>query len=362
MGGFELSKCDMDMCHGECLTRCSYVSYTEEEAKEEMKRVIQSESAKIVKDCITCGACNDFCPFGANPWDLIALRQEQTGVLGIPPTAKPASDWISKPKKVVSGKPGGPLISFGGLDEVIPMEEICKGAMFEEATFIMGGDYACRFTETHLGRASAPITFLPTFIDNLSKEAKELGVNEIIFTHDACYDVATTFALQERIQVPFKPVHILEYIRNWLRENEDKIKNKLNIKIAYQGGCTTRTAPRGGAKEIWSDWLLDIFDLIGVESVEDKRKYTGIERLCCGCAIFHKERDRAVKIQQMNIQDAIDAGATKYVFFCPACIAVMRATCKGMELPPVHIIPLVRLALGEELGKAGEAAFGYPVK
>lgn len=359
---FDITKCDMSKCHGECLTKCPYAEYTEEEAKEEMRLVIRGENAKILKECITCGACNEYCPLGANPWHLIGWRQEQTGILGIPIDVKPASDWITKPKKVIRGRPDGPLISFGGLDEAVPQLEFYSGMMFGGATFISGGDYACEFTETHLGRSSAPIKFLPTFVENLAKAAKEFGTNEITFTHDACYNVLTTYAMQYRVKVPFKPIHILNYMRDWLRDHKDKIKNKLNIKVAYQGGCTTRDAAKGAAEEIWSDWLNDIFDLIGVESVEEKRKYKGVDRLCCGCAIFHTEHDRAMEYQRMNVQDALDAGAEKYVFICPACTAVLRTTCNKMGLEPIFITQLIKLALGEDLGKAGTAARGYPVK
>ncbi len=359
--GFDLSKCIFSKCKGECLTRCPYISYDETQAKEAIQSLIAGEIAPILTACITCAACNDFCPLGANPWDLIAWRQEQTEILGIPKDAKPASDWLTKPGIVVHGKKGGPLISMGGIFEVVPQVEFLTGKMFADATLIGGGSIACGFTETHLGRASRPLTYLPEFIANLTAEAEKYGVNEIIFTHDACYNVATTIAMQEHIEVPFRPVHILEYIRDWLRENPDQI-TPLNVKVAVQGGCTTRYAPTGGDQEIWSDWLADIFDLIGVESVEEKRTYTGVDRLCCGSSIFHKQHERAMGIQQMNIEDALQAGAKHYVFICPACISIMRATCRRMNLEPIYITQLVRQALGEDLGKAGTAGFGYPVK
>ncbi|MEN6342322.1 MAG: (Fe-S)-binding protein [Methanospirillum sp.] len=360
---FDLSKCDFSRCGGDCLVRCPYVSYSEEEAKRAVQSLVRGEDHPILKECITCAACNDFCPRGANPWDLIAKRQEETGALGIPVDAKPSSDWLTKPATVLRrGKPGGPLISAGGIYEVVPQVEFLSGQMFADATIIGGGPYACGFTETHVGRASRPYVFLPQFIANLAKAAEEFGVHEIVFSHDACYDTATTLAMQQRIEVPFRPVHLLEYIRNWLRDHPDRIVNPLHIRVAIQGGCTTRYAPRGGDREIWSDWLADIFEMIGVESVEEQRTYTGENRLCCGCGIFHTEHERALEIQERNIRDAAGAGAEKLVFICPACITVMRGSCKKLELEPIYITQLVKLALGEELGPAGTAAFGYPVK
>lgn len=361
--GFDLSKCDFSRCKGECLVRCPYISYGEDDAKSAVRSLIRGTRHPILKECITCAACNDFCPLGADPWDLIARRQEETGVLGIPPDAKPSSDWLTKPARVLRrGRPGGPLISAGGIYEVVPQAEFLTGQVFEGATIVGGGPYACGFTETHLGRASRPLKFLPQFIANLTEATEEFGVDEIVFTHDACYNVATTLATQQGIEVPFRPVHILEYIRNWLRDHRDRVTNPLNVNIAVQGGCTTRYAPKSGDREIWSDWLAEIFEIIGVLSVEDRRVYTGKDRLCCGCGIFHTQHERAVGIQQRNIRDAADAGAEKLVFICPACITVMRATCRKMGLEPIYITQLVKLALGEELGPAGTAAFGYPVK
>jgi len=357
--GFDASKCDFSRCEGECLTRCPYVSYDENEAKNQINSLINGKKSPILTECITCAACNEYCPLGANPWDLIAWRQEQTQILGIPKNAKPASDWLVKPKIVRPGVEGGPLISLCGIYEVVPQQEFLTGMMFDEATLIGGGDYCCGFTETHLGRGSRPYEFLPTLVHNLTAAAEEYKAREIIFTHDACYNVLTTIALQERIDVPFRPVHILEYMRNWIRDHKECI-TPLNMNIAYQGGCTTRYAPKG--PEIWKDWLEEILSMIGAVCVEDKRKYTGDNRLCCCCSIFHTQHERAMKFQQINIQDAINAGAQGYCFLCPACVSVMRMTCKDMDLTPYYITQLVKTALHEELGKAGTAGFGYPVK
>ena len=100
MMDFDASKCDFSRCKGECLTKCPYVSYDEKEAKNQINSLIKGDMTPILKECITCAACNEYCPLGANPWDLILWRQEQTQVLGIPIDAKPASDWLVKTKRV----------------------------------------------------------------------------------------------------------------------------------------------------------------------------------------------------------------------------------------------------------------------
>ena len=359
--GFDLAKCDFSRCRGECLTECPYINYDENRAKQEISQLIRGREAPILTLCITCAACNEYCPTGANPWDLISWRQEQAGALGISADVRPATDSLDKPYTEVRGAPGGAFISMGGIYEVVPQKEFLSGAMFDGATIIGGGDFFCGFAETHPGCASLPVRILPAFIANLARAAEAFGVDEIVFTHDACYNVATTLATQQCIEVPFHPVHILAYIRNWLRDHPGAA-TPLHMDVALQGGCTTHYAPQHGDGENWSDWTGDIFDLVGVRSVEVARKYTGIYRLCCGSTILHSQHDRVMEIQQKNIQDAIDAGAEAYIFICPACLATMRTMCREMGLEPIYITQLVRMALGEDLGKAGTAAFGYPVR
>jgi Fe-S oxidoreductase len=341
--GFDLAKCDFSRCRGECLTECPYIDFDETQAKQEIAALMRGEEGPILTLCITCGACNEFCPTGANPWDLISWRQEEREEDGNPAGA----DRPIAPYTEVRGPPGGPLITLGGTDEVMPRKEFLSGALFEDATIIGGGDFCCGFTGNRPWHASRPIRFLPDFLANLARAAERFGTDEIVFTHDACYNVATTFAAQQRIEVPFHPVHILEYLRNWLRDHPGAAA-PLAMDVAVQGGCTTHYAPRRGDGETWSDWMEQIFALIGVRSVELARKYTGRHRLCCGATILHSQHERAMEIQKRNIQDAIDAGAEACIFLCPACLAAMRRMCGEMGLEPIYITRLVGMALGED--------------
>ena len=78
---FDTEKCDL--C-GDCLVICPYVAYERDEAVEQFRQLKDGGTPEIVGECVTCVACNQFCEKGANPFDLILERQEQTGVLNIP--------------------------------------------------------------------------------------------------------------------------------------------------------------------------------------------------------------------------------------------------------------------------------------
>ena len=79
---FDETRCDR--C-GECLVRCLYVDYDKERAASEIDELIAGRPAPILSACVTCFACNEYCPTDARPFDLILERQEQFHSLGIPP-------------------------------------------------------------------------------------------------------------------------------------------------------------------------------------------------------------------------------------------------------------------------------------
>ena len=152
----------------------------------------------------------------------------------------------------------------------------------------------------------------------------------------------SSYASAIGLEVPFKPVHLFEYLYNKLKELKDEIR-PLNIKAAYQRPCSSRLS---------SDKLHfvdDIFNLIGVESV--KREFTGEKALCCGAAIRDQAREgRSLltdEVQNKNIVDMIEAGAEVCAFNCPYCFETMAEIVARKGIKPVFVSDLCRLAIGE---------------
>ncbi len=61
---WDASKCDY--C-GDCLVRCRYVDYDRDRAAREIKLLMEGQAADILGSCITCNACVQTCPTGADP-------------------------------------------------------------------------------------------------------------------------------------------------------------------------------------------------------------------------------------------------------------------------------------------------------
>ena len=60
---------------GECLVSCSFNEYTRERAIAERQALMDGKWTPLLRNCASCHACNERCPQGANPWDLIGRLQ-----------------------------------------------------------------------------------------------------------------------------------------------------------------------------------------------------------------------------------------------------------------------------------------------
>lgn len=329
---WDASKCDL--C-GDCLVRCQYVSYDKDKAAAEIKMLIEGKEADILSRCITCCACREYCPTGADPFDLILKAQERTGAFPIPPQAAGAFDSLSMiPGEVIPGDPEKPVLSLCVMESLLP-EGAFDGRLFEGLTIARGGEYFCYIGYVHLAKESPVAENAQKFIDNIAALGKD-----VIFLHDDCYAMAQAKVKDYGITVPFKFMHIFEHLYNRLQENRDSL-TKLNMKIAYQRPCASRYTPE-------KDTFLDeIFRLIGVERVE--RKYDREKALCCSGPLINVDRDRAVQIQAKNIEDALASGAEALITLCPMCDRVLRRPTSEYGLNKIFITNLCRMALGEQV-------------
>lgn len=329
---FDESKCDR--C-GDCFVECHYVDYDRDRAVKEISALIEGRNGEILKECITCVACNEYCTKGANPFDLICQLQEKTGALGVP---EATVSWFDRtptiPSEVVKGKPDKPVLSLCVMERRLPQGAI-GGQMFDGLTVVKGGEYFCYIGYVHIGKESPIGQNARKFVDKLTS----LEAKEIVLLHDDCYAMLTNKVQDYGIRVPFKPVHIIEYLLNYLKEHRSQI-TKLGKKIAYQRPCASRYTPE-------KDGLLDeLFQLVGVERAG--RKYDRRDALCCGALLTRINPEKAAKIQDENLADAKEYGAEAMVFLCPMCLTTLANPGQERGLAPVFITDLCRMALGEK--------------
>jgi Fe-S oxidoreductase len=328
---------DADSCNecGACLEQCPAVQYSTEKAIAEVRALKQGSSADILSACITCLACNEFCPTGARPFDRISNLQERHGIRLV---SGGRADMIeaqlsSVPKRIVAGDSSLPALSLCVMEHALP-PNMADSRLFENLTVASGSPYYSRVVHLHTGMPSLTRKHAARFIENLAA----LGRQEIVFAHDDCYVMAAVLAPGYGIEVPFTALHLADWLCRALTEKGRSVQG-LGKKIAFQRPCIARLAP-------WTDRFVEaVFRLAGVERVA--RSYDGKNALCCGIGLMEKYPDRSRELVQKNIADALKHGAEAMVFGCPSCYAFMSGACMEAGLAPVFISDLARMALGE---------------
>ncbi len=322
-----------DLC-GECLSSCQYLNYDLERAQREIKELVEGGAPPVVENCVTCVACNQVCPNGANPFDLINNRQEETGLLGIPEESfERFSQLHSLPTKVHAGMPEKPAMNLCIVGNMV--REQVAGLLFEGLTMVEGADYFCALGYVHLGRPSVVRDSIGRFVENLAALKKE----EIICFHDDCYATLKAKADEYGVSVPFRVVHLFEYLAGELRQRISEIV-PLDIKVAYQAPCASRYCTD-------KDHFLDeIFDLVGAKRIS--RIHEGARGLCCGAPLMARDRDRALELKLKNVNDAAEHGADAMIFLCPMCFLNLRKLCRERNIEPIFVSDLCYLALGEK--------------
>ncbi|MEN6359096.1 MAG: (Fe-S)-binding protein [Smithella sp.] len=334
---WDASKCDL--C-GDCLVKCRYVDYDKDKAASDIKLLMDGKAADILDRCITCNACFQNCPTGADPSDLIYKMQEKIGTGSIVAAFKPFIDAVAKAFEdegkgglIIEGDPDKPALSFDSFVFKQFPEGTLESRMFKGMTMVRGKKYASLVGMGHMGGASLAERYGRKVIEGLAALGKE-----IVYFHNEGYVLADVKARELGIPVPYPYRHLFEYMGDYLRRNPNQI-TKLNKKVAYQPNCAVRWIPKQDV------WLHEIFELIGVKRVS--RKYEGLNALCCGGPALAVNRELATNMQSDNIRDAIDNHAEALITICPMCDAVLRDPTAKAGLPQIFITDLCRMALGE---------------
>jgi len=327
---FHPERCDF--C-GDCLVFCPYVSYDKTCAEKEMRELVAGGVPPIVGSCVTCGACNQVCPTKANPFDLLNERQEETGALGIPAVAlENFAKLSSLPTVIKQGDPGKPVMNLCIVGDMV--REQLNSPLFKGVTTVEGADYFCTVGYVHLGKPSLVKAEAKRFVNKLAA----LGVDELVCFHDDCYALLTTMAEEYGIKVPFRPVHLFEYLCGVLSSQKEPLR-EVTMKVAYQAPCASRYTAE---KDVYLDRL---FELLGVERVP--RRYDRLNGLCCGAPLMARDKERAAKVKGWNITDAKEYKADAMVFLCPMCYLNLRKLCRDGGMEALFISELCERALPE---------------
>lgn len=341
---------------GACLVSCRYMELSVKKAQEEVRRLRQGSPKVSLKKCISCYACDAFCPNDALPYErILSFWNERYREKGVPARAKyvlPGNHpnfrmyisysqeeqelrrkWNTKDAPATTVLYPGcnmlclPLYAQGEIFRQLPVwgnMEMCCGEMyFRIGAFDVVWETAKRLT---------------AFFN-------DKRVKEMVFLCPACYNMFS-HVLPRHFGAKFNFHKV--FFTDWLTERMDRglfpVVSPVKITAVVHDSCHGRILGRG-----FMDSQRTLYQRLGMSLAEtEKNRENG---LCCGIAagvnrysvkdiIYHSTR-------QLRILDKTEGD--EIAAYCPGCYLMLTTTRlfrpAGKRIAP--LIEHVRLALGE---------------
>ncbi|VUT24942.1 MAG: Fe-S oxidoreductase [Candidatus Methanolliviera sp. GoM_oil] len=356
---FDRERCDL--C-GECLENCQYMDFTHDEAVEEMKNLIAGKESKVYDGCISCYACNTFCPNDCHPYELILKgwydRYRKKGLpvrarwlmpLPYPPenfrsylVPKMPEDerallrkWEAQSKSLDHEEmfyTGCNLLALPYLADtkifrdlpIFGRWDLCCGEMyFRGGVYAPVKEQARKLTEYFAGSKIKRLYFICPAGLNMFKNVlpKQFGA-----------------------EFDFECEYIGDWILDRMKSGKIKVEKKLDIDATVHDSCQTRVL---GSSVM--DTNRELLERMGVNVVE--MEHNREKGYCCGCAAGlndHRLSDMALtSIKAMKEMKA--TGASEAAIFCTGCYV----TFGGFDVlyptgqPKRHIMEYIKDACGE---------------
>ena len=350
---------DCDLC-GDCLARCRYMDLSRAEAVEEMKRLIAGEPTRVVhRKCISCYACDAFCPRGCRPYELITSSwHRRYRERGLPVRASylmPASSPNFRTDLVRAMRPWerellrawketppeGELVLYPGCN-ALTLPHLLHGPHM--AGIVVSGDFDLCCGEMYFRMGLFDV--VEETAQKLAAHYRGRDIGTMLFVCPAGLNLfRNVLPGQFGADFSFRTGYLGEYLLEKLEAGELKISKRFDRSVAVHDSCHGRILGEevtGSARRL--------YELMGLEM----REMTSdpCEGLCCGMAAGCNRYNpldmylAAVK----ELRAGAKTGAEELATYCGGCqltLSLMRWLYPTRQ-PVRHLLEYLKEALGEE--------------
>ncbi len=365
ISGFKVDRCDL--C-GLCFHLCPVLQLSIEEAKLEIKNLIEGKESKyVLTTCTTCLSCNFYCPQQANPYQLILERwndlYKERGALPLSRFVCPTEEhniwqllnvflsnqekrWIHEWMNYIP-KPSDKVLLIGNYTHLFP--------------FIIGGSKLLnyfkpidRIDQWEGGAYLYQLGFLDVaqkVAERTKKDFDKWGINTVVPLLDAVH-----YIFKEVHPKEMKVSHDQKFINyhDWLIEKIDagdiKLLNQLNLTVTVHDNCYSKALDGG----YWEN-PREILRKCGCKILE--MKHNKKDSLCCGFGVGPSCVGNISMVfdimseAKKKYEEAEETGAKALISYCGGCIYLLWASREllGKKIDVYHIIEIVRMAMGEKI-------------
>ncbi|MDP8256142.1 MAG: (Fe-S)-binding protein [Candidatus Alcyoniella australis] len=354
---------------GECLSRCIYLRLDPQRAADEMRRLDCGEPTPLIdKSCVSCFACNAFCPNDADPYGRILKRFEQKyEQRGLPERARylmptqsrsfrtdtvaalPA-DERALAQQWAAAEPAGDVLYPGC--NLITAPYLTQSGLLDGLCIAGSLDLCCGEMYFRMGLLKQTAAIARKLTDYYARRP----IERMVFVCPAGYNMFSN-VLPQRFgaRFDFEKVFITDYLLEQIESGALHFDHPLNSTVTVHDSCHARVLGVG-----FMERVRELLALMGAQVREARHSHE--EGWCCGIAAG-AARQSPLDIASVAARAHLDyrrSGADQTLTYCTGCYLTLGMLGPFVPGPPVkHLLELAAQAAGrpveDRLGARGRA-------
>lgn len=343
---------------GECLYRCQYMDLTREEAVEEKKRLLTGDpSPELLRKCISCYACNSFCPNDCKPYELIiAAWYRRYREHGLPVRARylmPSTfpnfrtDMVRRMSHREQAlvrtwretPPEGELVLYPGCN-IMAMPHLLDAPFMQDIRVAGDWELCCGEMFFRMGLFNEA----ERTAEKLTAYYRGRDIGTMLFACPACMNMFANvlpdqFGAEFNFEKKFLGIHLLEKIRS----GELAITGKLNRTVTLHDSCHARVLG-----DVVMDNAREILAYLGIDILE--MEHNRREGFCCGAAAgANKYSPFDILFTGIReLREGKRTGADDFALYCGGCNVTLNI-CSWLypsRQPVRHLLEYLKEATG----------------
>ncbi len=348
-----------DACRecGTCLRECRYLGLSDEEAIAEIKKINRSEPSDVIENCVSCYACDAFCPEGAHPYERIHYAwDERYRKEGLPvrasyltpgrrPNFRQDLRFDDEERRLLekwsSPEPPAKTVLYPGCNlRSLPL--LADGAIFDRLPVWGSWEHCC-----------GEMFFRMGLLDRVEKTARDLTafyegkeVDEMVFACPACYNMfSNVLPKQFGARFGFKTTFFTDWFWREVDNGTITVRERISGRAAVHDSCHGRVLgadfmekQRGGLRRL------------GLETRDTVPELK--HGLCCGMASGARRYGISdlARYSSMGLSELDRTEGDFGLIYCTGCLLTfsMARMTRPFGKKLVHPLELYRKAVGEK--------------
>ena len=353
--------CDWDKCTvcGECLMKCPVMEMGEDEAKAEFTSLLAGEPApRVFAECTLCFKCNNYCPEGLRPYELILERitsreDAKPAMLpyfinGLPAPGLFQDLYTSLSfgeqeilRRWASPPPASEDLLFIGCIGKTVCYDIENSGVLKDLPKFGPSDVCCG----ELAYRGGAWDTYAEITERMLARFGELDIERMVCYCASCYNFLN--GILPKVygkRLPFQLVSLYEWLLEKVEAGELEVVRPLGYRAAVHESCYT--------SELGPDFyeaLREIYRAAGVEIVE--LEHNRDRALSCGAASIARRWNPLdiIRGQNRRYREVKSSGTRQMAVNCPGCYLTLSSTSWLQGIKVHYMLEEVLRAFGDDI-------------